>query len=35
MAFMREHGIEVAVAAIALLVVGFVVYLYWPRRRIT
>jgi membrane protein YqaA with SNARE-associated domain len=33
MAFMREHGIELAIAAIALLVVGFVGYLYWPRRR--
>jgi len=35
MAFMREHGIQVAIAAMALLVVGFVVYLYWPRRRVT
>jgi len=33
MAFMRDHGIQVAIAAIALLVVGFLVYLYWPRRR--
>jgi uncharacterized membrane protein YdjX (TVP38/TMEM64 family) len=33
MAFMREHGLQVAAAAIAILVVGFVVYLYWPRRR--
>jgi membrane protein YqaA with SNARE-associated domain len=33
MAFMREHGIELAIAAIALLVVGFLGYLYWPRRR--
>ena len=33
LAFMRDHGIQVAIAAIALLVVGFLVYLYWPRRR--
>ena len=33
MAFMRQHGIELAIAAIALLVVGFLGYLYWPRRR--
>jgi membrane protein YqaA with SNARE-associated domain len=32
-AFMRAHGLEVAVVAIALLAVGFIVYLYWPRKR--
>jgi membrane protein YqaA with SNARE-associated domain len=35
LAFMREHGIQVAVAAIGVLVLGFVIYLYWPRRRTT
>ena len=35
MAFMRDHGIQVAIAAIVLLVVGFLVYLYWPRPRTT
>jgi membrane protein YqaA with SNARE-associated domain len=33
MAFMREHGLQVAAAAIAILVVGFIVYLYWPKQR--
>jgi membrane protein YqaA with SNARE-associated domain len=33
MAFMQKHGIQLAVGAVALLVVGFVVYLYWPRKR--
>src|SRR5215467_2238575 len=33
MAFMQKHGIQLAVAALGVLVVGFVLYLYWPRKR--
>ena len=33
MAFMQKHGIQLAIAAIGVLVVGFVLYLYWPRKR--
>src|SRR5215470_5944196 len=33
LAYMQRHGLQVAVVTIAVLVVGFVVYLYWPRRR--
>ena len=33
MTYIRDHGITVALAATALLVIGFVIYLYWPRRR--
>lgn len=32
-AYIREHGVEVALAAVAIIGVGFVAYLYWPRRR--
>jgi membrane protein YqaA with SNARE-associated domain len=32
MAFMQKHGIQLAVGAIGILVVGFVLYLYWPRK---
>ena len=32
-AFMQKHGIQLAVGAIAVLVVGFVLYLYWPSKR--
>ena len=35
LAFMRDHGIQVAIGAIAVLVLGFLAYLYWPRRRAT
>jgi membrane protein YqaA with SNARE-associated domain len=35
MAFMRDHGIQVAIGAVAVLVVGFLAYLYWPRKRST
>jgi membrane protein DedA with SNARE-associated domain len=33
MAFMQKHGLQLAVGAIGVLVVGFLAYLYWPRRR--
>jgi membrane protein YqaA with SNARE-associated domain len=33
LAYMQKHGIQFAVAAIAVLVVGFVIYLYWPKSR--
>jgi membrane protein YqaA with SNARE-associated domain len=33
MAFMREHGVAAALAAVAVLGIGFVIYLYWPRRK--
>jgi membrane protein YqaA with SNARE-associated domain len=33
MAYMREHGVAVALAAVATLAVGFVIYLYWPRKK--
>jgi membrane protein YqaA with SNARE-associated domain len=35
MAFMQKYGLQFAVAAIGVLVVGFLAYLYWPRRRAT
>jgi len=35
LAYMEEHGLQVAAIAIAVLVVGFVIYLYWPGRRTT
>src|SRR5262252_459105 len=35
MAFMQKHGLQVAVITITVLVVGFVIYLYWPSRRPT
>jgi membrane protein YqaA with SNARE-associated domain len=33
MAYMRAHGLQVALIALAVLIVGFVVYLYWPRTK--
>jgi membrane protein YqaA with SNARE-associated domain len=33
LAYMQRHGLQVAVITITVLVVGFVIYLYWPRRR--
>jgi membrane protein YqaA with SNARE-associated domain len=33
--YMQEHGLQVAVATIVVLVVGFAIYLYWPRRQTT
>jgi membrane protein YqaA with SNARE-associated domain len=35
LAYMEKHGLQVAVIAIAVLVVGFLGYLYWPRKRST
>ncbi len=35
LAYMEQHGLQVAAIAIAVLVVGFLGYLYWPRRRST
>jgi membrane protein YqaA with SNARE-associated domain len=35
LAYMQQHGLQVAVITIAVLVVGFVIYLYWPSRRPT
>ncbi|HUK35832.1 MAG TPA: VTT domain-containing protein [Vicinamibacterales bacterium] len=32
-AYIREHGVQVGVTAIVLVLVGFVVYLRWPRQR--
>jgi membrane protein YqaA with SNARE-associated domain len=34
-AYMREHGIQVAVVSMAILLIGFLAYLYWPRRSST
>jgi membrane protein YqaA with SNARE-associated domain len=31
MTYIREHGVEAALIAIGVLVIGFFVYLYWPR----
>ena len=33
LAYMREHGLQVALIAIAVLIVGFVAYVYWPRAK--
>jgi len=33
MAYIQEHGIPVALAAITLLVLGFVIYLFRPRKK--
>ena len=33
MVFMREHGGAMALGAVALLAVGFVLYVYWPRKK--
>ena len=33
MAYIRDHGVEAAIVSIAILGIGFVVYLYWPRRK--
>jgi len=30
-AYIREHGVEVAAAAVVLVLIGFVIYLRWPR----
>jgi membrane protein YqaA with SNARE-associated domain len=35
LAYMQKHGIQVAVIFLAVLIVGFVIYLYWPSRRST
>jgi membrane protein YqaA with SNARE-associated domain len=32
-AYIREHGVEVGVTAVVLVLVGFVIYLRWPRNR--
>jgi|SRR5262245_5764670 len=33
LAYMQTHGLEFAIIALAVLVVGFVIYLYWPKFR--
>jgi len=33
LAYMRDHGLQVALIALAVLIVGFVLYLYWPRKK--
>jgi len=33
MAYIRDNGVVVALIAIGALLAGFVVYLYWPRKR--
>ena len=33
MNYIRDHGAQVALVTIGVLVVGFVIYLYWPRRK--
>jgi membrane protein YqaA with SNARE-associated domain len=33
LAYMQAHGIQLAVIALAVLTLGFVIYLYWPRQR--
>jgi len=30
-AYIREHGVEVAVVVVVLVLIGFVIYLRWPR----
>src|SRR5262252_4514438 len=35
LAYIERNGVTVAVITIAVLVVGFVIYLYWPSRRPT
>jgi membrane protein YqaA with SNARE-associated domain len=32
-AYIREHGVEVAVTAVVVVLAGFIVYLRWPRAR--
>ena len=32
MNYIRDHGAQVALVTIGVLVAGFVIYLYWPRR---
>jgi rhodanese-related sulfurtransferase len=32
-AYIREHGVEVAAAAVVLVLIGFLIYLRWPRNR--
>jgi membrane protein YqaA with SNARE-associated domain len=32
MAYIRAHGVEVGIAVVVVVLVGFVVYLRWPRR---
>jgi membrane protein YqaA with SNARE-associated domain len=32
-AYIREHGVEVAVIAVIVVLAGFIVYLRWPRKR--
>ncbi len=33
MAYMREHGMQVGLGAVGVLVIGFLIYLYWPRKK--
>ena len=32
-AYIREHGVEVAATAVVVVLAGFIVYLWWPRAR--
>ena len=34
-AYIRAHGVEVAITAVVLVLAGFVIYLRWPRSRAT
>jgi membrane protein YqaA with SNARE-associated domain len=31
MAYIRDHGMQAAIATVTVLALGFVIYLYWPR----
>jgi membrane protein YqaA with SNARE-associated domain len=33
MAYIRDHGVTVALSAVAVLGLGFVLYMYWPRSK--
>src|SRR5215471_1425555 len=33
MAYIREHGVQVAIVVVVLVLIGFLIYLRWPRNR--
>jgi len=35
MAYIREHGVQVAIGVVVLVLIGFIIYLRWPRNRTT
>ena len=35
MAYIRAHGVEVAAVVVVLVLIGFLIYLRWPRNRTT